>query len=263
MDVIQRLADRAASGFDRVDFIHSVTREGLLERLRPMVIDAGLVVDLGAATGSGCRLLAKRFRGARVLAVDVSSRMLERAKQKRGWFTRSAFIQADALALPLRDHSVDVVFANLLLPWIDEPAAMFAEAARVLRKDGIVAFSALGPDSLVELRQLWRECDVSITGSTFFDMHDIGDAAVRGGLRDPVLDVDRSDISYADCTALVRDLKLLHAPAALLKSIEERWTSWPMHFDLELVYGHCWGSGAPAVAGEHRIDAARIGHRQQ
>jgi hypothetical protein len=55
-DVRQRL-DNAARSLDAADFVHGVTRDGLLERLRPMTVDAAVVVDLGAATGSAVPLL--------------------------------------------------------------------------------------------------------------------------------------------------------------------------------------------------------------
>ena len=35
--------------------------------------------------------------------------------------------------LPLDDASVDVVFSNLLLPWVGDPASVAAEVGRVLK----------------------------------------------------------------------------------------------------------------------------------
>ena len=85
---IRRRFDRAAADFERADFVHAVTRDGLLERLAPVNVDARNVLDLGAATGTTGRLLQKRFRRARVVAVDISHAMLRRARTKRAWFTR-------------------------------------------------------------------------------------------------------------------------------------------------------------------------------
>ena len=49
---VRRRFDRAATTFDRADFVHRVTRDGLLERLRPLRVTTKTVLDLGAATGS-------------------------------------------------------------------------------------------------------------------------------------------------------------------------------------------------------------------
>lgn len=275
-DVRQRF-DRAAAGFDSADFVHSAVRNGLLARLAPMVVDATHVIDLGAATGSAAPLLAKRFRGAHVVAVDVSSNMLGLAKKRRSWFARVSAVQADANSLPFSDHSIDVVFSNLLLPWIDDPARVFAEIARVLRDNGLFLFSTLGPDSLAELREAWGGSDPDAHVRRFPDMHDIGDAAVRAGLCDPVLDVDRLVVTYRTTRALFADLSAVGARNSLqgrsrslggarqlqemARALDRSRNDGLLSLDLELVYGHCWGPGARSPTGEYRIDATQIQHR--
>ena len=121
VDDVRRRFDRAAATFDSSDFVHEVTRDGLLSRIEPMTVDARTVVDLGAATGSATPALRKRFRRSRIIALDLSAAMLEKARSKQSWFTRISAIQADATAIPLADDSIDVVFANLLLPWLNDP----------------------------------------------------------------------------------------------------------------------------------------------
>jgi malonyl-CoA O-methyltransferase len=136
--------DRAADTFDSADYVLAATRDGLLVRLEPVAIEAAVVIDLGSATGSAGRTLRQRFRRARVIAVDLSRPMLEKARLKKAWLSKSGYVQAEAAALPFADHSVDVIFANLLLPWIQQTDAVFAEVSRVLRKDGLFVFSTLG-----------------------------------------------------------------------------------------------------------------------
>lgn len=274
---VRRRFDRAAHQFDDFAFVHTVTRDGLLARLKPMLIDATTVLDLGCATGAALKPLAQRFRGAHVIALDVSQSMLRRAAKRRGWFARQSLLQADASRLPIADHSVDVVFCNQLLPCVADPAAVLAEVGRVLRANGLFLFAALGPDSLAELRQAWQSVDNGAHVNPFPDMHNIGDAAVGAGLRDPVLDVDRLSVTYDDSSALFRDLSGCGARNCLVdrqlsltgKERFRRMTSAlqppgagrPIELDLELVYGHCWGSGPRASGGEVRISVDRIGRR--
>ena len=80
---VRRRFDRAASGFDAIDFVHSATREGLLTRLAPMLIDAKTIVDLGCATGAASRTLSKQFRRAHIISIDLSQQMLRQAQRKR------------------------------------------------------------------------------------------------------------------------------------------------------------------------------------
>lgn len=276
---VQRHFDRAATSFEAADFVHEVTRDGLFARLEPMRLDARQVLDLGCATGAALPRLEKRFRRARIVGVDISANMLQKAQAHRGWFSRLSFVHSDARALPVADHSVDLVFANLLLPWIDDPAAIAREVCRVLRKDGLFVFSGLGPDSLRELRAAWATVDNYAHVNEFPDMHNIGDALVQSGLRDPVLDVDRLQVSYSDSAALYRDLKAVggrNALTAQRKSLtgkqafarmqDELWRFAErnsLQLDLELVYGHCWGRGPASAATDVRIDAGAIPVRRR
>ncbi len=275
---VRRRFDHAAHRFDAVDFVHSATRDGLLARLEPMTIEARTILDLGSATGSGSRLLARRFRRARIVAVDLSRNMLEATRRKRSRFTRRLSVQANAEELPFADQSIDVIFANLLLPWVSDPVLLFAEVSRVLRKDGLFLFSTLGPDSLGEIRDAWACVDTREHANRFFDMHDIGDAAIRAGLRDPVLDVDRLSVTYNDAEALFRDLTDMGARnclqnrerslggagrfRAMKAALDDQRKGGLLTLDLELVYGHCWGSGPQSTDGEYRINAERISHRR-
>ncbi len=275
-DVVRRF-NRAAASFDDADFVHAATRDGLLARLKPMVVPAKNIVDLGSATGSATRALKKRFRGARVISVDLSRNMLRQGLAKQPWLAKSPAIQAHATALPFADQSVDVVFANLLLPWIDDPAELFAEIARVLRKDGLLMFATLGPDSLLELRRAWQAADNYAHVNRFLDMHDIGDATVKAGLRDPVLDVDRMSVTYSSPDKLFQDLTSVAGrnslngrnPAMVSKArfervidtLEAAMIGDVLTLNLEFVYGHCWGCGPRAPAGDFLIDASRIGRR--
>lgn len=277
---VRRRFDHAAAGFENADFVHATAREGLLARLEPMQVDARVVVDAGAGIGAASSALARRFRGARIIAVDLSLEMLRRLRRRGGWLSAPPAVQSDACRLPFADGSVDIVFANLLLPWIDDPAEFFREAARVLRAEGLLLFSSLGPDSLLTLRRAWQKADGGGDGHVhrFLDMHDLGDAAIRSGLRDPVLDVDRLTVTYASANDLIRDLSAAGARnclagrratltgrrrfEAMRAALEVSASSAPIAIGLELVYGHCWGSGAAAARGEIRVDAADIPRRR-
>ena len=274
---VRRRFDRAAARFHEADFVHRVTRDGLLERMRPMTSAAATVIDLGSATGAAIPLLEKRFRRARVIAVDFSAPMLQVVRSNKTLFSRRLAVQADARALPFADASVDVIFCNLMLPWTDDLDAVFTSVARVLRKDGLFVFSTLGPDSFMEIRDAWGTIDAGEHVNRFADMHDVGDALVRAGLRDPVLDVERLAVSYRSAGALLRDLTTTGARNSLRNRQRglmgrERFRRFTSAFfagggdrslTLELVYGHCWGGETNPRGGEVAIDAGKIPLRRQ
>ena len=256
-----------------------MTRDGLLFRLAPLSIDAGVVVDLGSATGGAGRALSKRFRRARFVCVDVARNMLREGRAKKSWLTRAYFVQASATSLPFRDQCVDLIFANMLLPWVDDPALLFAEAARVLRKGGVFAFATLGPDSLQEIRRAWQHIDDNAHVNHFLDMHDLGDGLIRAGLQDPVLDVDRLLVNYPSAKKMFADLTAVGARnalrqrsrsltgkthiAAVVSELERTAIDGKLSLDLELVYGHCWGAGPKIDPTNFQIDAAQIPLRRR
>jgi len=278
---IQRRSDRAAASFDSTDFVHELTRNGLIARLEPLLLEPATILDLGAATGATGRQLRKRFKRAHIVSLDLSQAMLAQGRKRKSWFSPSlfvpaSFVQGDAHSLPFADASFDIVVANQLLPWTPEPQPVFEEVARVLKNGGVFAFATLGPDSLREIGQAWASVDSGAHVNRFADMHDIGDGIVRAGLRDPVLDVDRLEISYENASKLFADLTQAGARNALAARSRglvgrgrfEAMTAaladdrGKITLDLELVYGHCWGAGPKNDLGDYRIDANRIPTRR-
>lgn len=276
---VRRRFDRASADFHDADFVHRQTFAGLLDRLAPITAKPGVILDLGCAKGTGSRALASRYPGARVIAVDLSLPMLRFAKEK--WWQRRRIrpVQGDANALPLKSQGVDLAFANLLLPWINDLPACLTEVSRVLARDGLFTFSALGPDSLKELREAWGTIDQDWHVNPFPDMHDLGDALVRAGLSDPVLDVDRISIRYDELSKLYRDLSCSGARNSLEhrrrsmtgkagfrrmeESLSQASAGNGFTLTLEIVYGHAWSVGERPPPGEFRLDPADIGGRRR
>jgi malonyl-CoA O-methyltransferase len=230
----RRSFDRAAT-FDRASFVHDETRSRLFERLDLVDLEPRVAVDLGCATGRGAAALAARYPTARVLAVDSSAGMLRAARAGAAELPSVAVLGGDAERLPLRDHSVQLVLANLVLPWC-RPPALFAETARVLEAGGLLLFATLGPDSLKELREAWGAVDSALHVHAAFDLHDVGDLALAAGLAEPVLDVDRLAITYSSVARLVDDLRSCaavrtHGPAPLAgvrACARGRWQRCPL-----------------------------------
>jgi malonyl-CoA O-methyltransferase len=272
----RRAFDRAR-GFDTASFIHDEARARMLERLALLRAEPKLVLDLGCATGRGANALAARYPAARVLAVDSSGAMLRGAAAAAG--SSVAIVGGDAERLPLKSHCVDLVFANLVLPWC-RPDAVFAETARVLAEGGAVSFATLGPDSLKEVREAFAAVDDRIHVHAAWDMHDLGDLAMAAGLAEPVLDVDRLSVTYADVGGLVRDLRAMGGVNVALGRRRgltgpTRWAGFAQRLGpqggqrlsvtVELVLGQAFGRGPPRrrraaeSAAEVRIPVDRIG----
>jgi malonyl-CoA O-methyltransferase len=259
--------DRAARTFDAASVAHEEARGRLLERLDYTRLAPRVVVDLGSATGRSAERLAARYADARVLAVDTSLAMLEAGRGRA-----PAALVGDAERLPLADGSVDLIFANMSLPW-SRPDRVFAEAARVLTEGGLFSFSTLGPDSLEQVRRAWAAVDDDVHVHAFFDMHDLGDLAIAAGLAEPVLDVDRLDLTYRDVESMIRDLRAcgaVNVAAGRRRSLtgRDRWARFErallagrrdgrFHVTIELILGQAFGSARSRRARFSRADTPR------
>jgi malonyl-CoA O-methyltransferase len=204
---VARHFERAARGFDEAAAPFAEVRIELLSRIGFFGLTPRVVLDLGAGTGHSARALRRQFRGSLVLALDQSPAMLAVAARRARWPRRFERIAGDACALPLRDGSCDLVFANLSLPWFAILDLALTEVRRVLAPHGLFLFSSLGPGTLRELRESWARADDAPHVHDFVDMHDLGSALARAGFAEPVLDVEQYSLRYASLAALTAALR--------------------------------------------------------
>lgn len=270
--------ERAAASYDSAAVLARKVADQLIERLDVVRAVPQRVLDAGCGTGYCTRALARRYRAAQVIGADIAFGMASEARRKAGWFARSRFVTGDVERLPFADASFGLVAANFTLMWSD-PAVAFAELLRVLKPDGLLVFTTLGPDTLSELRDAWRAVDETTHVHAFLDMHDIGDALVHAGFTDPVMDVERYTLTYPDVPAVLRDLKALgmqNAAPARRRSLtglnrfrrfqsayETRADQGRVPATYEVVYGHAWAPAQRRIAdGTVRIPVDRIGRRR-
>ena len=255
--LVRRHFGRAAKSYEQHDVLQREVQAALLERLDFYTETPQRVIDVGAGTGRGSALLKQRYAKAEVIAVDLALPMLRTAKQHSSWLKPFIRVCAEATSLPLADHSVDVLHSNLCFQWIDELPALFNECVRVLKPGGLLAFSTFGPDTLKELRASWAEADQQPHVSRFLDMHDVGDAMLAAGLRDPVLDVFRYTLTYSEPRKLLEELQGLGATNAdsarergltgksryrrMLAAYEAMRVDGRIPATWEVVTAHAWG----------------------
>ncbi len=267
---------RAAPHYDEVAELQREIGRRMLQRLSYIRHRPEVVLDVGAGTGEATLALKKHYRKARTIALDFALPMLHRARRRGGWLGRPVCLCGDAEQLPLADQSVDMIFSNAVLQWCNDLPGTFREFLRVLRPNGMLLFSTFGPDTLHELRASWSQVDGHTHVSPFPDMHDVGDAMMRAGLAEPVVDVDRLRLTYDDVPALMRDLKALGAHNVTrhrfrgltgkgrLRAMCEAYESFRMEDEklpasYEVVYGHAWAPEQRRVDGETRIPLDQIG----
>ena len=258
--------DRAAETYDAAAVLQKFVRTEMLSRLDLVAMQPTHILDAGCGTGHASAALMKKYPKAELVSLDLALGMLKKTQSVNASLTnrikrvfgqtQQNLLCADIEQLPLADASVDMIFSNLAIQWCNDLDAAFAGIHRVLRTDGLLTFSTLGPDTLKELRAASKTDAARVSVSRFFDMHDIGDALVRAGFSAPVLDVERVVLTYENAIDVMRDLKAIGAHNAadgrgrglqgrdFLKKITANYEQFRREDKLpatfEVVYGHAW-----------------------
>lgn len=165
---LQRLA---ATKRQRAELAAAYFRENAAQwhKIRSLYVDEGEVeaalseiiaaagphdlLDIGTGTGRMLEILGPRV--AHALGIDQSREMLAiaRVNLERAGLANSILRRADMYQLPLADACVDAVVIHQVLHYADRPAAAIAEAARVLRPNGIFILVDFAPHALEFLRE--------------------------------------------------------------------------------------------------------------
>lgn len=252
---VRRAFARAAASYDEAAVLQREIADRLIARLDIVKLKPTDILDAGTGTGYCARALSKRYRHAQVVGIDLAQPLAARAHRQRGWFSRRRFICGDIERLPLAKHSFDLIVSNLSLQWCDLDAA-FTELLRVLRPGGLLMFTSFGPDTLRELRAAWAQADKATHVHTFIDMHDVGDALLRAGFAEPVMDVEHLTLTYATVRDALQDLKAIGAHNAaqtrargltgklrygrFVAAYEAQRQQGRIPATYEAVYGHAW-----------------------
>lgn len=254
---VRRQFGAAARTCSQHDVLYREVEAGLLQRLDFYLDRPERIIDVGAGTGRGAAALNKRYPKAHVLALDTAVPMLRQARRRNRWRRRFAPLAADAARLPLPSKSVDLIHSNLCIHWCNDLQGLLREWVRVLRPKGYLALTVFGPDTLRELRRAWAEVDDGPHVGWFPDMHDLGDAVFAAGFKEPVLDVSRYCLTYAEPMDLLHELQGLgatHAAArrrrgltgrhvwqGMLEGLERQRVDGRIPATVEVVTVHAWG----------------------
>lgn len=173
-------------------------------------------IDLGSGTGHFSRALAAQYPAAQGIAVDIAEGMLRHARAasshaQAAWHGANYYIVGDAERLPLANDSCDLIFSSLAVQWCGDFAAVLAEAHRVLRPGGTLAFASLCEGTLYELRDSWRAVDGSVHVNRFRALARYQRLCAASALQVRGLEVVPHVLHYDAVRDLTHELKALGA----------------------------------------------------
>jgi len=256
----RRRFDRAAATYRAAARLETEIGTRMLERLDYMRVSPQRILDAGSGPAPQAAALAKRYPGALLLALDFSLPMLRQARAL-GWLARlrgarrPLAVCASLGRLPFAANSVQLLWANMVLHWAEDPRAALAEFQRVLAPGGLLMLSTLGPDTLKELRAAAGDARVH----RFADMHDVGDWLLAAGFSAPVMDMEALTLEYRGLPALLADLRASGQTSARAdrprglagRHLHAMLARAGSRASYEVVYGNAW-KGAPRKSADGR-----------
>jgi ArsR family transcriptional regulator len=184
-----------AAEFEQERSLH--TREAGVEQaiLAALAGDVGDLVDVGTGTGRMIELLGRQARSA--LGLDRNPEMLRLARNRiDASGLASARVQAgDMFALPLPAWACDTLLLHQVLHYADDPGAVIAEAARVLRRGGRLLVVDLLPHDREELRQERRHARLGFADDAVLGWMQEAGLAGRVAARLPGEDADQLGVA--------------------------------------------------------------------
>lgn len=267
--------NKAAQSYNQAAFIQREISHRLAERLDIFKMHPKVILDAGMGTGILTQQLIVKYPAATHYGIDIAYSMVNQAKQGLEIKTDSLFLCADAALLPFENASVDLIVSNLVIHWCNDLLLIFKEFQRILKPEGVLLFSTLGPDTLYELRASWATVDNYSHVNTFLDMHPIGDDLLEAQFNDPVMDREYITINYSSVGEIMRDLKKIGAHNVtggrrqgltgksnfkrMMRAYDEYRNQeglFPVTY--EVIYGHALGSEISEKKSEFEIPLSAI-----
>jgi len=262
---VRRAFSGATSSYDDHAELQREIGRRLLAHLDFTKLQPQSILDIGCGTGFFTRLLAEKYKKAHIYASDISETMVCHTQQqfprRMPWQRKYHHAVSDAVALPFKKASFDLVTSNLAMQWVPEAQAMMQEMRRVLKPGGLILFSTFGRRTLSELKQTLAHINPEHTSSVlpFADVMSLGNSLGECAVEDHVTDSDLFTLTYPNTMGLVRELKGIGASAsaiqgrsgglygrALLRDIEAYYSEHFKHEDgrihatFEALYAQAW-----------------------
>jgi malonyl-CoA O-methyltransferase len=184
-------------------WLNALLAERMAERLEWIKAEVRQAWAWQGLWGGGQQALQRRYPQASIRALEDAA--LPLLEQRRRWWQRAAWLRADE-APP---NQAQLVWAPLGLLAAPDPRARLARWHELLAVDGFLMFSSLGPDSFIELRQLYTAEGFGELAPRWVDLHDVGDQLLEAGFAEPVMDQERLTLTWADAASLWDDLHAL------------------------------------------------------
>jgi len=269
--VLRRLARS-----DTAPWLHTEVARRMAERLAIIKLQPADVLDWWGFLGAGGEALDKQYPKSRRVVIEPMPALQGRSSEAQStpWWSARRWRRDRVDVIAEGDEQAagaQLLWANMMLHAARDPAAVMARWHRALAVDGFLMFSCFGPDTLKELRALYRRLGWPSPGAEFVDMHDLGDMLMHTGFAEPVMDQELLTLTWAGPQALLAELHALGANVSPQRNAGLRTPRWRarlqselaalakpdgrLSMSFEIVYGHAFKPTPRARASSQTVVA--------
>ncbi len=191
-------------------WLHEEVASRMLDRLQWIKLQPEAWAHWGAVRGGlqNHQQLVQKYPKSLCFVVEAQLNSAQAATknialpwwQPVGWFAKPTRFEAPP------PGGVDMLWANMALHEAPDPQVLLTEWHSALKVGGFLMFSCLGPDTAIELRDMYRQLDWPPAGHELTDMHDWGDMLVQAGFAEPVMDMERITLTFETPARLLQEL---------------------------------------------------------
>ncbi|EKS09579.1 class I SAM-dependent methyltransferase [Leptospira santarosai] len=146
----KRFFDRFANSYYFLNILTfglaNLTRRRSLTALK--IGEGEMICDLMCGDGSNIGILRRRFQHNRIVGLDISERMIERARKRFGE-NNVTYLTEDALSTTISSDSCDAVSCTFGIKTLsnEQRKILFSEVYRILKPSGTFVFTELSRPS--------------------------------------------------------------------------------------------------------------------
>lgn len=171
-EIIARNFSRCAHFYDKYADVQKRVAQEMLSGIRGRNFNK--VLEIGCGTGNYTMLLREEFGKAKILALDISGKMIEVARRKLK-DKDIEFLVSDAESAVITEGEFDLITSNACFQWFADLNSTLTIYKNLLKKDGLILFSIFGPLTFWELSVSLGAIkeDASIAANNFINKNKI------------------------------------------------------------------------------------------
>lgn len=213
---ISHCFSKAAKPYEQHAIIQQEIGQHLLKNTLSQASTVTKLLDLGCGTGHDLDKFGGYFPQAFAVGLDIATSMIHQAKQR---YLNGKYVQADFDHIPFTDRQFDLIYSNLALQWSLNIDSTLAEWHRVLTPGGLLAFSTLLPNTLVELQKTFEYLALPAPVNSFIPMETL-QAALGDSFELLLFESKKHILYFDDLFAVMRHLKNTGANCVLNRNTQ-------------------------------------------